>query len=245
MAILSMPALAEAHATSGHGHGHAGVRASAVHRRSTDGRKHAKRRRSYAAAERRRAERRRHGRHGHTMRRSRTVAGRLVHARRADASACANVTITPEAGNLEAVREATLCLIDRERAAHGESPLRLNARLAHAAQGHSENMAQEGYFAHESPSGSTPLDRMRAAGYIPGPRFGYEVGENLAWGTLWLATPKAIVEAWMASPEHRANILDPHYRDTGLGIVPEVPTDLGEGQPGAIYTQDFGVLIPA
>ncbi len=49
---------------------------------------------------------------------------------------------------------------------------------------------------------------------------GYEVGENIAWGTLWLATPKAIVAGWMASPGHRANILDATFKDTGVGVSP-------------------------
>jgi uncharacterized protein YkwD len=74
-------------------------------------------------------------------------------------------------------------------------------------------------------------------------RIGYVIGENIAWGTLGLATPKAIVEAWMASPGHRANILDASYRDTGIGVVAAVPDSMGEGQDGAIYTQDFGVII--
>ena len=168
-----------------------------------------------------------------------------AHGADAGAGGCANTKLTPEAGDLEAVREATLCLVNRERATRGERPLRLNGKLVRAAQGHSESMAQEGYFAHESPSGSTPLSRMRAARYIYSSKLGYEVGENLAWGTLWLASPQAIVEAWMASPEHRENILDPHYQETGLGIVAQVPGNLGEGQAGAMYTQDFGVLITA
>ena len=47
----------------------------------------------------------------------------------------------------------------------------------------------------------------------------------------------------MASPGHRANILDAHFRDTAIGVSPHVPSSLGQGQPGGIYTQDFGVII--
>ncbi|HUN78959.1 MAG TPA: CAP domain-containing protein [Solirubrobacteraceae bacterium] len=161
------------------------------------------------------------------------------------ASACPGATLTPAPGNLEEVRSAVLCLIDRERAAAGESPLRPDAKLQRAAQGHSEEMVAQDYFAHVAPDGSTPTDRMRAAGYIPNSRVGYEVGENIAWGTLWLATPQAIVNAWMASPGHRANILDAGYRDTGIGVAPHAPTSLAEGQAGAIYTQDFGTIVAA
>jgi uncharacterized protein YkwD len=156
---------------------------------------------------------------------------------------CTETGITPTSENLEEVREVTLCLINRERVANGEQPLKVDRKLARAAQGHSEDMANQDYFSHEAPNGSTPLQRMEAVGYIYSQEIGYEVGENIAWGTLWLATPASIVESWMNSPEHRANILDANYVDTGMGVVPEAPPSRAEGQAGAIYTQDFGVII--
>jgi uncharacterized protein YkwD len=149
----------------------------------------------------------------------------------------------PAPGNLERVREATLCLINTERESHGESALRANPLLEQAAQGHTENMIAENYFEHISPSGSTPMMRMRTSGYIYSSRVGYAVGENIAWGTLQLATPKAIVDAWIASPGHLANILNPQFRDTAIGVLPEVPNALAPAQEGALYTQDFGVII--
>ena len=85
---------------------------------------------------------------------------------------------------------------------------------------------------------------MRSSGYISNPQGGYVVGENIAWGTLWLATPRSIVNAWMASPAHRANILDGAFRETGVGVEPRPPASLAEGQAGALYTQDFGALVP-
>ncbi len=148
----------------------------------------------------------------------------------------------PTTRNLSLTRAATLCLINRERAAHGERPLRANTRLRLAAQTHTDSMARHDYFEHVGPAGSTPLARIRHAGYISS-RLGYEVGENIAWGTGYLATPRAIVAAWMRSPGHRANILDPRYRETGIGVSPHAPASLAHGQPGAIYTQDFGVII--
>jgi uncharacterized protein YkwD len=83
---------------------------------------------------------------------------------------------------------------------------------------------------------------MRAVGYISHAA-GYEVGENIAYGTLWLATPRAIVAAWMASPGHRANILDGRFRDTAIGVSTHLASSLSGGQPGAMYTQDFGYVI--
>lgn len=157
--------------------------------------------------------------------------------------ACANTRLRPSATNTALIRAATLCLINRERLTRGERTLRPNRRLRRAAQAHSMSMAFGDYFEHDGPSGQTPLARLRDAGYISSSRVGYEVGENIAWGTLYLATPRAIVAAWMASPGHRANILDARYRETGIGVSPRPPASLAHGQPGAIYTQDFGVII--
>src|SRR5438477_162532 len=75
------------------------------------------------------------------------------------------------------------------------------------------------------------------------PGAGYVIGENLAWGTLNLATPEAIVAAWVASPGHLANILEAEYRDTGIGVVAQVPSSLSGGEPGATYAQEFGVIV--
>jgi uncharacterized protein YkwD len=158
--------------------------------------------------------------------------------------ACANTSLRPTRTNLALIRAATLCLINRERVHHGERPLRPNRRIRRAAQAHSESMAARDYFEHVGPRGQTPLARMRAVGYVSSSHDAYEVGENIAWGTLYLATPRAIVATWMASPGHRANILDRRYRETGIGVAPHPLASLAHGQPGAIYTQDFGVVTP-
>jgi uncharacterized protein YkwD len=170
-----------------------------------------------------------------------TPAGRPPAAARS--SSCPDADLMPDEQNLGRIRAATLCLVNQERTGQGERALKLNASLEHAAQGHTEDMAAADYFEHDGPNGETPVTRMRAAGYIYGPQVGYEVGENIAWGTLWLATPRAIVAAWMASPGHRANILDANFRDTGIGVSSHPPAALARGQAGAIYTQDFGVII--
>jgi uncharacterized protein YkwD len=161
----------------------------------------------------------------------------------ATAAGCANTNLTPQPSNLSLVRAAVLCLVDQERENHGEPALQPNAALARAAQGHSRDMAEQDYFSHVTHNGETPLQRMRASGYLTNSEDGYLVGENIAWGTLWLATPQAIVSAWMASPGHRANILDAAYRETGVGVSPHAPASLAEGQSGAIYTQDFGTVV--
>jgi uncharacterized protein YkwD len=149
----------------------------------------------------------------------------------------------PGEGNLALVREATLCLVNRERARAGEAPLREDPALTRAAQGHSVSMLEHGYFEHAGADGRSPLQRMQASGYISRSSGSFEVGENIAWGSSVLATPASIVAAWMASPGHRANILLAGYRDTGIGISPHLPGAFGAGTGGALYTQDFGVIF--
>ncbi len=155
---------------------------------------------------------------------------------------CENTELTPEPGNLAEIDEATTCLVNQERARHNELPLRTDALLQQAALGHSEEMVSANYFGHIAPSGLTPLERMLATGYIPGPNVAYAVGENIAWGTMGLSAPSAIVAAWVASPEHLANILYAPYRDTAVGVVAAAPAALADGQPGAVYAQEFGVI---
>ncbi len=159
--------------------------------------------------------------------------------------ACADGNLKPTPEDLDRIRAATFCLVNRERTVRGESALRIDAHLAQAAQSHTESMAGGNYFDHTEPSGNTPLDRMRSAGYIYSSRLGYDVGENIAWGTGTLSTPSAIVAAWMASPGHRANILDPRYRDTAIGVSAHPPRSFAHEQPGGLYTQDFGRILTA
>lgn len=146
----------------------------------------------------------------------------------------------PAAGNLQQVAAATLCLVNQERSHAGLAPLRDNAKLDQVAREHSQDMTTHDYFDHVSPGGSTPEGRMTAAGYINNNE-SWMVGENIAWGSLTLATPQAIVSSWMRSPGHRANILNGRFRDSGMGVSPAVP-EAGLTQAGATYTQDFGVV---
>ena len=160
----------------------------------------------------------------------------------APGAACEGTSLRPSEANLEVIRTATLCLVNRERSAHGEGLLGSNTDLQHAAQGHSESMASASYFEHAGPGGSF-VERIMDSGYLPGPNALYNVGENIAYGSLQDATAGSIVAAWMASPGHRANILNSAFREVGTGIVPRLPASLGGGEAGAIYTEDFGVVM--
>jgi len=154
---------------------------------------------------------------------------------------CPDTTLTPTPADTARILRSTLCLINAQRRHFGLVPLVEDPRLDRSAQAHSDDMVAHGYFEHVSPSGSTPVSRMTSAGYLSS-GVGYEVGENIAWGTLNLATPSSIVTAWMNSPDHRANILRPAFRQEGLGVNAGVPGPVGQGEPGATYTQDFGVI---
>jgi uncharacterized protein YkwD len=162
---------------------------------------------------------------------------------RAFLAGCPGATLRPSRANVGAVRAAVLCLVNRERAARGERPLVTDPQLTASAQAHTDSMASQDYFEHVGPRGETPVMRMRATGYISSSRVGYEVGENIGWGTLREASPQVIVAAWMASPPHRANILDARFHDTGVGVSAHPPSSLAHHQPGGVYTQDFGAVI--
>lgn len=157
----------------------------------------------------------------------------------AAASDCANAGSVPSAENGAAIRRATLCLLNHERARHGLGHLRSDDRLRTAAKRHSGHMARANFFDHTSPSGSSMTDRVRRAGYLRGSG-GWALGENIAWGTGALATPQAIVEAWMRSPGHRANILTGSFREIGVGVASGAPVRTSASAGGATYTTDFG-----
>lgn len=118
-----------------------------------------------------------------------------------------------------------LALTNAARAAAGLRPLAGDARLAAAAQAHSADMAERAFYAHTSPEGRAPWDRAAAAG--SGHR---SIGENIACGQ---RTPREVVQGWMDSPGHRANILGEDFTHLGAGFA-------GGGPAGTYWTQLFG-----
>jgi uncharacterized protein YkwD len=153
----------------------------------------------------------------------------------AQAADCAGADVVPAADNAAAVSRATLCLLNQERAAAGAAALTENGRLTRASAAYSRRMVAEEFFGHEAPDGTTLVDRLAGAGYDVGSA--PVVGENIGWGESILATPRAMVQAWMASPGHRENLLSRDYTQIGLGIALGTPR---EGLDGATYTTDFG-----
>ncbi len=150
---------------------------------------------------------------------------------------CPGADLVPTPGNLADVREALLCLHNEERAERSLPALKEHARLRRAAAAHSEDMVERRYFSHTTRGGATFVDRILDARYVS--RFdSWQLGENLAWGTGALATPRGVMGAWMDSPDHRHTIVRRSYRDVGFGIRLGVPHDDGVG---ATFTADFGV----
>ncbi len=157
----------------------------------------------------------------------------------AGADDCANADLAPDASNLSAVSDATFCLLNTERAARGLTALTPDRQLQRAALLHGGDMVDHQYFAHGGRNGSKPADRVRAAGYLSSGG-AWRIGENLAWGTGDLATPRSIMAAWMHSAGHRANILMPQYRQIGFGVIAGNPN--GRDGSGATYVTEFGVV---
>jgi uncharacterized protein YkwD len=120
-----------------------------------------------------------------------------------------------------------LDLANAQRMSAGLAPLKPNRQLQGAAQSYSEVLASSGCFAHTCGPVPDFADRDRQAGYS-----GWtSLGENIASG---YSTPEAVVTGWMASPEHRANILSSDYSELGVGVTP------GGGQFGVCWTLEFG-----
>ncbi|WP_053227066.1 CAP domain-containing protein [Solirubrobacter soli] len=152
---------------------------------------------------------------------------------------CQNTTVLPTAQNLELVRAAILCLHNQIRAQNNLPLLKDNAKLRKAAVGHSADMVGEGFFDHTSPNGDSFVDRILDAGYAKR-NDGWTLGENLAWGTGDLSSAQGVMDAWMNSAGHKANILKRAYKEVGIGIKLGVPSDDGVG---ATITTDFGAKL--
>jgi uncharacterized protein YkwD len=153
----------------------------------------------------------------------------------ASAATCAGANLTPSTAHAAQIRAATLCLLNRQRARHGLRRLRAQRSLSHAATKYARLMVAKHFFDHVSPAGSTMASRIERTRYLHHTR-AWSLGENLAWGAGMASTPAQIVNAWMHSPPHRRNILDPSFREIGVGVALGSPT----GRAGATYVNEFG-----
>lgn len=117
--------------------------------------------------------------------------------------------------------QQVVALVNEQRAANGLAPLKLNEKLSDAARAKSQDMHDKHYFSHTSPTYGSPFDMLKTFG------ISYRAaGENIAMG---YATPEAVMNAWMNSAGHKANILNSSYTQIGVGYVAD----------GNYWTQEF------
>ncbi|MFA1735946.1 CAP domain-containing protein [Lysinibacillus fusiformis] len=123
--------------------------------------------------------------------------------------------------NVNAFEQEVVKLTNAERTKAGLSPLQTDDKLMAAAREKSQDMQSNNYFSHTSPTFGSPFDRMKALGIA------YKsAGENIAQGQ---RSPQEVVQAWMDSPGHRANILNGKFTHIGVGYV----------KSGNYWTQQF------
>jgi uncharacterized protein YkwD len=138
--------------------------------------------------------------------------------------------------DVQAIDAGVLAQLNAIRTSHGLVPLKLNAALTAAALGHSSEMLADGYFAHDSFDGAPFWKRL---GRYAQSRT-WSAGENLLWSAGALDGAKAL-QIWMASPEHRDNILRPGWREIGIAAVYASSADgVYGGSPATVITTDFG-----
>lgn len=126
------------------------------------------------------------------------------------------------ASAMESPAQLAFELVNAERTARGLAPLAVRGACVAAAQEHADDMAERGFFDHDSPT-EPFLDRMRRWGL-----FTAIVGEDIGWAP----TPEAVVASWMASAPHRANILNPAFVSSGMGVSGDRYAQCFSGVPG-------------
>jgi uncharacterized protein YkwD len=158
-------------------------------------------------------------------------------ADRAEAKSCDGADRGPRKISRGDARRAVVCVINNKRHAHGVPAVKMTKALQRAGGRHARTMLARNCFDHQC-SGEAPLaTRVYNTGYLPcGCSWG--LGENLAWGEKSRGSPARIVDAWMASPPHRATLLSASFRHVGIGVVWGSPWN--SGMRAATYTADFG-----
>jgi uncharacterized protein YkwD len=123
---------------------------------------------------------------------------------------CPDTATTPDA-QLRTMR----CLVNWARRRHGLRRLRKSALLDRSAALRADEIRRCGEFSH-TPCGDSFASVFARVGYFRGRAW---VGENLAWATSGAASPRATVAGWLASPEHRHNLLTRQWRDGGIALL--------------------------
>jgi uncharacterized protein YkwD len=151
----------------------------------------------------------------------------------AAAQSCPRPATAPTGPSLAQARPAIVCLLNAERRAHGLPALREHKQLRKAARRYAATMVRRQFFSHNRRG---LIRRVSSTGYLRHARH-WALGENIAWGSDASGSPAAIVNAWMASPRHRRNILSRRFSRIGIGVALGAPIG---GGAGATYVTDFG-----
>lgn len=135
-------------------------------------------------------------------------------------------------------------LHNEERGSRGLPSLCVRSDLTASARAHSEDMIERDYFAHETPEDEDAFERMKRAGYTLDGYSSIKTGENLAWRTHSgprpeLSDAELVIEGWLDSEGHRRNLLDPEFREVGIGAATGEYKDYE--QPATMYTVNFGL----
>jgi uncharacterized protein YkwD len=140
---------------------------------------------------------------------------------------------------LQALDAAVLIQLNATRVAHGLRPLVVSGQLETAAVAHSREMLEGGFFAHDTPGGSSFVQRLKHY-YTPTGYSSWSAGENLIYSSAALDANQAI-RVWLDSPSHRENMLDPTWHEVGIGSLyaPSAGGTFG-GDPTWVITMDFG-----
>lgn len=144
------------------------------------------------------------------------------------------------------LQQATRCLVNRERTKRGLKSLKTSEELLKASDWQNQDMLAYTYFDHSRPDGPDFVERILRFGYAKGSE-GYSIGENLAWASQRIATPRKIVNMWMKSPPHRKNILTKGFRDQAVSAAWSAGNVGGayenSGGPFLVYTNQFGARL--
>jgi uncharacterized protein YkwD len=166
------------------------------------------------------------------------IAGPSFSDARKTSGGCENAQVQPNQLTEDQALDAVMCLLNKRRAGAGMGSLDYNNKLEAASARHTKYMLKHSCFSHQCSGEASMTTRIKSTGYLNGAR-SWQVGENIAWGEGSLGTPSAIVQAWMNSPGHRANILSPSYDEIGVGVAGGRPNAAGHNN-AATYTTDFG-----
>ncbi len=158
-------------------------------------------------------------------------------AAKGSAASCGGADTPAYSMNDRSAAKVTLCLLNKERAARGLKSLRFDKKQQKAADKHNRVMLRQDCFSHLCPGERDLVGRIAAAGYLPC-NCTWGIAENLAWGSGSQSTPANVVDAWMNSPDHRVNILNPRYDEVGIAVDDGNPE--GPDASASTYTTDFG-----